>query len=265
MSRYAAEDGRLVYVGNLPDDVRERDIDDIFYKYGRIRNIDLKYPPRPPPFCFVEFSDSRDAYDAVRGRDGYDFYGCRLRVELAKGGGRRNEGRRDDLPRERRERREFRKPAPTGFRIRVKNLPPTASWQDLKDFFRQVGRPTFADVVKEGDTAYGIVEFETANDMDKAIRLDDTEFRNKFDRAYIRISEDVDGGMGGGRSRSRSRSRGRSPSPRGRSPGPRPSRSRSRSRSPMQMNANRSPSPPPRGVSGSPRPRSPSPPYNDDA
>lgn len=57
MSNYAAEEGRLVYVSNLPDDVRERDIDNIFGKYGRIRAVNIK--PRPPPFAFVEFSDRR--------------------------------------------------------------------------------------------------------------------------------------------------------------------------------------------------------------
>lgn len=31
-----------VYVGRLPRDVRESDIEDHFYKYGRIRNIDMK-------------------------------------------------------------------------------------------------------------------------------------------------------------------------------------------------------------------------------
>jgi len=59
MSRHAADDGRLVYVGNLPDDVRERDIDDLFGKYGRIRSVDIKMPARPPPFAFVEFDDPR--------------------------------------------------------------------------------------------------------------------------------------------------------------------------------------------------------------
>lgn len=57
----------------------------------------------------------------------------------------------------------------------------------------------------------GIVEFDSADDLDRAIRkLDDTEFRNPFDRSFIRIVED-DGGRRG-RSRSRSRSRcGRDP------------------------------------------------------
>lgn len=44
-----------VYVGSLPIDVREREVEDLFYKYGRIRNIDLKTPSRPPAFAFVEF------------------------------------------------------------------------------------------------------------------------------------------------------------------------------------------------------------------
>ena len=33
-------------VGNLPMDIRERDVEDLFYKYGRIRDIDLKTPNR---------------------------------------------------------------------------------------------------------------------------------------------------------------------------------------------------------------------------
>mmetsp|Transcript_65892 Transcript_65892/g.208536 ORF Transcript_65892/g.208536 Transcript_65892/m.208536 type:complete len:122 (-) Transcript_65892:36-401(-) len=74
---------RTIYVGNLPGDVREREIEDLFYKYGRIVEIDLKLPPRPPGYAFIEFSDERDAEDAVRGRDGYDFGGARIRVRAA--------------------------------------------------------------------------------------------------------------------------------------------------------------------------------------
>jgi arginine/serine-rich splicing factor 1/9 len=48
-----------IYVGNLPIDIREREIDDLFYKYGRIRDIDLKTPARPPAFAFVTFEDPR--------------------------------------------------------------------------------------------------------------------------------------------------------------------------------------------------------------
>ncbi|OAY78092.1 Serine/arginine-rich splicing factor SR30, partial [Ananas comosus] len=77
---------RTIYVGNLPGDIREREVEDLFYKYGPIVDIDLKIPPRPPGYAFVEFEDPRDADDAIRGRDGYKFDGYRLRVELAHGG-----------------------------------------------------------------------------------------------------------------------------------------------------------------------------------
>lgn len=74
-----------IFVGNLPIDIREREIEDLFYKYGRIRDIDLKTPSRPPAFAFITFDDARDAEDAIRGRDGYNFDGMRLRVEMSKG------------------------------------------------------------------------------------------------------------------------------------------------------------------------------------
>nr|XP_016453614.1 PREDICTED: serine/arginine-rich splicing factor SR30-like [Nicotiana tabacum]XP_016453615.1 PREDICTED: serine/arginine-rich splicing factor SR30-like [Nicotiana tabacum] len=73
---------RTIYVGNLPGDIRESEVEDLFYKYGPIVEIDLKIPPRPPGYAFVEFEDPRDADDAIRGRDGYKFDGHRLRVVL---------------------------------------------------------------------------------------------------------------------------------------------------------------------------------------
>jgi hypothetical protein len=47
-----------VYVGNLPADIRARDLEDIFYKYGKIVDVDL-HDRRGPPFAFVEFEDPR--------------------------------------------------------------------------------------------------------------------------------------------------------------------------------------------------------------
>ena len=80
----------------------------------------------------------------------------------------------------------------------------------MQDHFRKVVKPSYTNVVRDRGGAMGIVEFETADDLDRAIRkLDDTEFRNPFDRGYIRIIED-DGGRGGRGSKHRSRSRSRS-------------------------------------------------------
>lgn len=68
-----------VYVGNLPRDVRERELDDLFYKYGRITDVQIKGAGPGGVFAFVNFLDRRDAEDAVRGRNGIDFAGGRLR------------------------------------------------------------------------------------------------------------------------------------------------------------------------------------------
>lgn len=49
---------RRIYVGNLPPDIRTKDIEDLFYKFGKITFIDLKNR-RGPPFSFIEFEDPR--------------------------------------------------------------------------------------------------------------------------------------------------------------------------------------------------------------
>lgn len=59
-----------------------------------------------------------------------------------------------------------------------------------QDHFRQVVKPCFTDVYRERGEAVGVAEFETMEDMRTAIRrLDDTEFKNPFEKSYIRIIE----------------------------------------------------------------------------
>ena len=58
----------------------------------------------------------------------------------------------------------------------VAGLPPTGSWQDLKDHMREAGDVCYADVFKDGT---GVVEFLRYEDMKYAVRkLDDTKFRS---------------------------------------------------------------------------------------
>ena len=116
----------------------------------------------------------RDAEDAVHGRDGYDYDGYKLRVEFPKGGGFRGatgvatygEGGRAKGPPARR----------STFRCIVSGLPPTGSWQDLKDHMREAGDVCFADVFKDGT---GAVEFTRLEDLQYAItKLNDTRFKS---------------------------------------------------------------------------------------
>ncbi|KAI3918411.1 hypothetical protein MKX01_041731 [Papaver californicum] len=220
---------RSIYVGNLPLDIKESEIEDLFNKYGRIVDIELKIPPRPPGYCFVEFEDSRDAEDAIRGRDGYNFDGCHLRVELAHGGRGQSSsfdrhggygGGGSAAAASRR----------SEYRVVVRGLPASASWQDLKDHMRKAGDVCFAQVFRKGDGTMGLVDYTNYDDMKYAIcKLDDTEFKNPFSKAYIRVKA-YEKSPSRGRSPIRSRCRSRSPS-RSRSRSPSRSRSRSPSRS----------------------------------
>ena len=157
-------------------------------------------------FCIFSFANI-DAEDAVYGRDGYNFDGCRLRCELSKdtggrfgggfGGGRGYDDRgrgggggyggRDDgfAPRGRGGGGGKR----TEFGVLVTNLPRSTSWQDLKDFFRKAGDVVYTDV--NNNTGDGIVEFSNREDMEAAIdKLDDTEFKNRYDAGTQQLERD---------------------------------------------------------------------------
>ncbi|VDM96432.1 unnamed protein product [Thelazia callipaeda] len=195
-----------IYVGNLPTTVRAKDVEDIFSKYGRVLYVDLK-DRRQPYFAFVEFEDVRDAEDAVRGRDGYDYEGYRLRVEFPRGVGPRGPGGRPyDTGRGFSSQRVSSGGGSSGgrrttYRVKVSGLPASGSWQDLKDHMREAGEVCYTDVLRDGT---GIVEYACYEDMKYAIRkLDDTRFKShEGETSYIRVRED----NGDSRARSRSRS-----------------------------------------------------------
>ncbi|KAL3604508.1 hypothetical protein D5086_005367 [Populus alba] len=203
---------RTLYVGNLPGDIREKEVEDLFYKYGPVAHIDLKIPPRPPGYAFVEFEEARDAEDAIRGRDGYDFDGHRLRVELAHGGrGHSSSDRHSSYSGGRGRGGASRR---SEYRVVVTGLPSSASWQDLKDHMRRAGDVCFSQVFRDGSGTTGIVDYTNYEDMKYAIKkLDDSEFRNAFSQAYVRVRE-YDSKRDSSRSPSRDRphSRGRSDS-----------------------------------------------------
>lgn len=172
--------------------------------YGRIEDIDVKLPreARGTAYAFVQFRDARDADDAVRARDGYRFDdGHRLRVEHSRGGRDRESSRGGDRDRDSGSVRR-----PNGkYRIVITGLPDSASWQDLKDFLRPVGKSVCYVDVKAGR---GTAAFEHEDEMKDVIHeLDGKKFSNRFDEGYVKIKEE--GASSSARSRSRSRSRDR--------------------------------------------------------
>jgi len=243
---------KRVYVGNLPNDVRRSEIEDLFYDF---RPDDINLPQKSQGFAFLIFDDARDAEDAIKDMDGVRFAGRRLRVEVAgrggggdRGGGRyrgergRGYGRSDRYPspRDRRSRDEYR---PRGrYCLALWDLPRYASWQDLKDFAREHGcaPPINTDVITRSGKLMGLLEFANREELEDGIKKLDKQkvapgrgAPHLYEPTAVRAYED-DGSRSRSRDRSRSRSRSKSRSKdtkrRSRSLSSRRSRSRSRSR-----------------------------------
>eukprot|EP00494_Astrolonche_serrata_P005043 UN05059 len=91
MPRYDDRYGNArLYVGRLSSRTRSRDLEYLFSKYGRIREVELKRD-----YAFIEYSDPRDADDARYNLDGRDVDGSRIIVEFAKGVPRGSGGSRE--------------------------------------------------------------------------------------------------------------------------------------------------------------------------
>ncbi|KAL1195830.1 Serine/arginine-rich splicing factor RS2Z32 [Cardamine amara subsp. amara] len=88
MPRYDDRYGNTrLYVGRLSSRTRTRDLERLFSRYGRVRDVDMKRD-----YAFVEFSDPRDADDARYYLDGRDFDGSRITVEASRGAPRSSRG-----------------------------------------------------------------------------------------------------------------------------------------------------------------------------
>ncbi|XP_050428541.1 serine/arginine-rich splicing factor 3-like isoform X1 [Adelges cooleyi] len=72
-----------VYIGNLKSNTSKYELEDIFTKYGPLKNVWIAR--NPPGFAFVEYEDPRDAEDAVRGLDGTKCGGSRIVVQMSTG------------------------------------------------------------------------------------------------------------------------------------------------------------------------------------
>ncbi|KAG6851292.1 hypothetical protein H0H93_011728 [Arthromyces matolae] len=171
---------RRLYLGRLPTDARTEDVNKFFEGYGRI--VDCRVMTgnlvvvtlKTLGFGFVEFENSKDAEDAVHQLNGKPFMGANIVVEFAKESRPRRETydneRSYGSPRSRR---------PPGIRILVTGVSRDTSWQDLKDFGRDAGSVSFADIDRDV-VGQGILEYLSREDADRAVRdLDGKELRGR--------------------------------------------------------------------------------------
>ena len=68
-----------IYVGHLSERTRQRDVEYLFGRFGRIRDIDMKHR-----YAFITYGDSRDAEDAIHDLHKRTIDGSRLIVEHAR-------------------------------------------------------------------------------------------------------------------------------------------------------------------------------------
>ncbi|KAH7923560.1 RNA-binding domain-containing protein [Leucogyrophana mollusca] len=177
---------RRLYLGRLPPDARSDDVAKFFDGYGRI--VDCRVMTG---FGFVEFENSKDAEDAVHHFNGKPFMGVNIVVEFAK----ESRPRRDVYESDRgfgyiphlaaRSRR------PPGIRLIVSGISRDTSWQDLKDFGREAGSVSFADIDRDMP-GQGVLEYLSRDDADRAVKdLDGKDLRGR----PVRVAyDDVRGG-----------------------------------------------------------------------
>jgi len=170
-----------VYVGNMSWEANEDDVRSLMSKAGAVKNVDLlrRGDGKSLGSAIVTFSSKSEAEAAVRDLNDVDHMGrpVLVREDREASGGRKREER---PPRERRPREE-RAPRDgpsgggrgSGHRVYFGNLSWDVKWQDLKDFAREAGPVGYAKVEEEHggrSKGFGICEFETREDADRAVR-----------------------------------------------------------------------------------------------
>ncbi|KAF8205724.1 hypothetical protein K438DRAFT_1905309 [Mycena galopus ATCC 62051] len=160
---------RRLYLGRLSADARSEDVSKLFEGYGNI--IDCRVMTG---FGFVEFETSKDAEDAMNQFNGKPFMGQNIVIEFAKESRPRRDPYEGDrsygAPRSRR---------PTGIRLIVSGISRDTSWQDLKDFGREAGSVSFADIDRDFRDQ-GILEYLSRDDADRAVKdLDGKDLRGR--------------------------------------------------------------------------------------
>jgi translation initiation factor 3 subunit G len=88
--RGGKDEANTIRVTNLPEDIMDSDIKELFAQFGRISRIFLardKYSGQSKGFAFVSFERKEDAARAVKGVNGHGYANLILNVEWAKPSG----------------------------------------------------------------------------------------------------------------------------------------------------------------------------------
>ena len=76
-----------IYVGNLPYEVTEADLNFVFSDYGSVKRVHVptdKETGRPRGFAFVELGTKSEESNAIETLDGAEWMGRTMKVDEAK-------------------------------------------------------------------------------------------------------------------------------------------------------------------------------------
>jgi len=136
----------IVFIGNVPSDCRESDIESFFRGVGEVRDVVVK-----KNYAFCEFVDYYDAKDAVKEKDGEKLLGTRVRVEFAKG--EKSSGRRSSR-------------SPDRTCVYVGGIGGDCRERDIESFFSGYGNIKQVNVKK----GFAFTVFEDERDAEDAVK-----------------------------------------------------------------------------------------------
>ena len=87
MSTRTKDESNTIRVTNLPEEIQDQDLKDLFQPFGRVVRIFLakdKYTGQSKGFAFVSYERKEEAAKAIRAVDGYGYANLILNVEWAK-------------------------------------------------------------------------------------------------------------------------------------------------------------------------------------
>lgn len=182
-----------IWIGGLTSDTKEDDVTSLFKSFGTVSDVKIRTSAKDI-YCFLNLSG--DAEGAIKSLDQSKLLGKTIKVANAKAEGGRSERRRSPRrsrstsrrrqrsrsPRERRARSRTprrdrsrsagRSSVPQGrVKLRIENLPPDMSWQELKtlgqDYASSSAAVTFSRTWKERGVGMGVLEFQEKREADK--------------------------------------------------------------------------------------------------
>ncbi|AOA60313.1 Elongation and termination regulation [Komagataella phaffii CBS 7435] len=135
-----------LFVRPLPGDVRPEELQDLFGKFGPIKEVKIMRG-----YAFVEYEEGADASAALENLNNTPFGDQDLQIEFAK------------------EKPSYAKRGEN--RVKVTNIPESIAWQDLKDFIaKEIDiLPTFARLNRHDEPPTATLEFNNREELEAAV------------------------------------------------------------------------------------------------